>query len=644
MKTSVTVLLSALLVIAALFFISAPKHPAMSSPLTHAVTAGNQSPTHPIAPAVPHPKDTPIAQRPIPFQETTVAKADPAPAAVQAFFPSITNRVDNWRAFNPETLTVSPFPEMPLTFSRVSVKEDSSLTGGHYTTWVGRSPAMPGASLVTVGTNSGFDAILVVPGNGEVNFHVSGAGDDSSQVSMALVDSTAAGCGIGPVPARSDPTPQATVGIYADKYSNVAQNVAMPTAAIEVADGVPTVDLLFLYESSMVDFIKTKTSADPVTYLDGQMKVVTETMNLFLAQSAITTFKYKYIGVLATPAYTRSGKLFEDLSAMLPPNGAIGAWVAKTRYEMGADEVCLLVGLSQDHGGVATMDAQRPPTLVDARCVVATGGNGVSAVVTAHELAHTMGCDHDRGWANIFNDGKYCYGWRITATSTSGGYSFTQDIGTIMAQVSARIPYFSNPNLKVNIYSDLYDPQVNPTPIGTLPNSDFGNFTIGVPATADNALYNAKVLADNGPIVASLADSISLPVITQQPTPAVSIVAGQELKLTVTATGGGLYYQWSKNGAAIAGATAETFVKSVSAAADAGDYTVMVTNTLGSVTSNKSTVTITAAPAPTPAPTPSPSPSSGGGGGGGGGAPSLWFVGILTVLGIARKLLPPART
>lgn len=45
---------------------------------------------------------------------------------------------------------------------------------------------------------------------------------------------------------------------------------------------------------------------------------------------------------------------------------------------------------------------------------------------------------------------------------------------------------------------------------------------------------------------------------------------------------------------------------------------------------------VTPAPTPTPTPTPTPAPSSGGGGRGGGGAPSLWFVGALALLALAR--------
>jgi MYXO-CTERM domain-containing protein len=62
---------------------------------------------------------------------------------------------------------------------------------------------------------------------------------------------------------------------------------------------------------------------------------------------------------------------------------------------------------------------------------------------------------------------------------------------------------------------------------------------------------------------------------------------------------------------------------------DAGSYTVVATNTSGSITSNAATLTVNAAPTPTPYPMSS---------GGGGGAPSVWFFGILSLLGLGRHL------
>ena len=55
-------------------------------------------------------------------------------------------------------------------------------------------------------------------------------------------------------------------------------------------------------------------------------------------------------------------------------------------------------------------------------------------------------------------------------------------------------------------------------------------------------------------------------------------------------------FQWSKNGAQIAGATSASFTLSSLTSANAGSYTVTAKNTVGSVTSSAATLTVTAAP------------------------------------------------
>jgi alpha-tubulin suppressor-like RCC1 family protein len=80
------------------------------------------------------------------------------------------------------------------------------------------------------------------------------------------------------------------------------------------------------------------------------------------------------------------------------------------------------------------------------------------------------------------------------------------------------------------------------------------------------------------------------PVITSQPTNATA-AEGATAMFSVTATGTGLSYQWRKNGAAIAGATAATHTTPATAAADDNAlFTVVVSNSTGSVTSNPATL------------------------------------------------------
>jgi len=83
----------------------------------------------------------------------------------------------------------------------------------------------------------------------------------------------------------------------------------------------------------------------------------------------------------------------------------------------------------------------------------------------------------------------------------------------------------------------------------------------------------------------STTSTASAPVITTQPANS-SVTLGSTATLSIVATGTGLGYQWMKNGTAIANATASTYTTPPAAAADNGaQYTVVVTNGVGSVTS-----------------------------------------------------------
>jgi uncharacterized membrane protein YgcG len=105
---------------------------------------------------------------------------------------------------------------------------------------------------------------------------------------------------------------------------------------------------------------------------------------------------------------------------------------------------------------------------------------------------------------------------------------------------------------------------------------------------------------------------------------------GENVTLSVTATGKpASTYQWFFNGAMIGGATSDTLVLNSVQIANAGNYTVAITNSSGTVTSNQATLTVNSAGSGT----------SGGGssGGGGGGALSSWFYGALLLLAAVRR-------
>jgi sugar lactone lactonase YvrE len=148
------------------------------------------------------------------------------------------------------------------------------------------------------------------------------------------------------------------------------------------------------------------------------------------------------------------------------------------------------------------------------------------------------------------------------------------------------------------------------------------NHPTGIAVDGTGNLYVAD--ADNDTI--RLGFIPAAPAITTQPQ-SQTVTAGNNVQFTVAASGKPApTYQWNFNGTAISGATSSSLSLSSVQSSSAGDYTVTVVNSSGSVTSNKATLTVNAA-------------STGGsssGGGGGGGAMGPWLAVALTLLQAAR--------
>ncbi len=87
------------------------------------------------------------------------------------------------------------------------------------------------------------------------------------------------------------------------------------------------------------------------------------------------------------------------------------------------------------------------------------------------------------------------------------------------------------------------------------------------------------------------------PVITQQPT-ARTVTAGQTAVFSVTAIGRiPLSYQWQRNGANISGATSAGYTTPATVASDSGaTFRCVITNSLGSVTSQSAMLHVTTSP------------------------------------------------
>lgn len=123
-------------------------------------------------------------------------------------------------------------------------------------------------------------------------------------------------------------------------------------------------------------------------------------------------------------------------------------------------------------------------------------------------------------------------------------------------------------------------------------------YTIATTSLADAATYTCVATNSLGSATSNGAVlTVQVPpTITTQPT-GTTVTAGASVSFTVVATGTPApTYQWQKSGVNIAGATSATYTIASTTLADAGAYTVVVTNAAGSVTSAAAALTVNAPP------------------------------------------------
>lgn len=113
--------------------------------------------------------------------------------------------------------------------------------------------------------------------------------------------------------------------------------------------------------------------------------------------------------------------------------------------------------------------------------------------------------------------------------------------------------------------------------------------------------YRAVVTNDCGSTssnVATLTVDEALSIVVQpQAPPGDELCAGAEWELRVETTGTNVAYQWKKNGQNLPGATGDAYLIAAADSADAGTYTVLVSNDCGSLTSAPVTILVVAYPA-----------------------------------------------
>lgn len=113
-------------------------------------------------------------------------------------------------------------------------------------------------------------------------------------------------------------------------------------------------------------------------------------------------------------------------------------------------------------------------------------------------------------------------------------------------------------------------------------NAFAGTYTVEVTNVAGSVTINAGSVTVNGP---------GAPVFALQPFDKV-VAPGGTFALATAAIGSGLTYQWYLNGSPLSGETGSILLRNTANAGDAGQYTVTVSNSDGTITSNAATVSL----------------------------------------------------
>ena len=119
------------------------------------------------------------------------------------------------------------------------------------------------------------------------------------------------------------------------------------------------------------------------------------------------------------------------------------------------------------------------------------------------------------------------------------------------------------------------------------------DYTINNVTTASAGDYTCEVTGDCGSVTSNIAtlNVTESPAIVDQPVGG-DVCSGNSYTFTVNATGSNLSYQWQHDGNNISGATSNTYTINNATTSDAGNYTCVISNSCGSVTTQVAQLTV----------------------------------------------------
>jgi glucose/arabinose dehydrogenase len=222
------------------------------------------------------------------------------------------------------------------------------------------------------------------------------------------------------------------------------------------------------------------------------------------------------------------------------------------------------------------------------------GSSSYEEINDATSGGKNFGWPQEEGYGNNYSSPIYAYphgGGTGSGCAITGGTFFNPSSTNYPSTYNGRYFFLDYCNNWIDVLT-LSGSSASRSNFAT----NIAGSAVGLTTGPDGNLYFLS--RDNSAVYKiAYAGGSSLPVITNQPE-SITVAEGNNAMFSVSATGTGLTYQWRKNGNNINGANAATYTISSVTTANAGSYSVVVSNSSGSVTSSSATLTVTASNKP----------------------------------------------
>src|ERR1051325_852561 len=232
-----------------------------------------------------------------------------------------------------------------------------------------------------------------------------------------------------------------------------------------------------------------------------------------------------------------------------------------------------------------------------------SGGNGLNGTAT---YSYAVPSSDSGDWwgyaaANIYTNTATVptMPWRNSATATSGMmWGRVMDNNTGLYVDDATVTVTGGPTVKTDANGYYIATLISATAGGTIHST-----TASKSGNTSQTIANATVLAGDIVRYDFTLNAPASPIITGQPQNQ-SVAQGANATFSVSASGATpLYYQWRFNTTnLLAGATASSYTRSNAQPADAGSYSVIVSNSVGATNSANAILTVIVPPAITTQP------------------------------------------